>query len=204
MINNISEIIANAFICDQTRIVVWANEIWQDSPVSGYTMSGQFHSHDDGNGGPLSTADKHAYFFNRLASLAERLAGIQDPLSESGTLLDNSLILVTNEHSSVVGHHTFSIPTFTIGGFGGKIKTGLYFDCRQRPYTTSPYHTGIGKPGKQLLQAVMNAAGLARSDYISIGDGRGFGDFLMYPFGASDSKNHSAFAGTHNDPLPYL
>jgi hypothetical protein len=204
MLDNISEVIVNAFICDQTRVVVWANGIWQDQPISGYTMGAQFHSHDDGNGGPLRTVDKHAYFFDRLANLAERLDSIPDPLSESGTLLDNSLILVTNEHGGVVSHGTFSLPMFTIGGFGGKVKTGLYFDCRQRPYTKSPYHESIGRPAKQLLQSVLNAAGLSRSEYINIGDGQGFGDFGMYPFSSSDSRNYTAFRNTHNDPLPYL
>lgn len=200
MMNNLNDIIVNAFLCDITRVVVFGNALWQDAPVSNYTAGAQFHSHDDGTGGPLTTAEKHAWFLNFIASLAKKLDAIPDPLSSGGSLLDNSVILFTSEHGGVKSHSVFSIPTLTIGSAGGYFKTGYYVDCRQRPYTKDAYHESIGRPNKQLLISIMQAMGLQAGEYMSNGDGKGFGDFEITALGNTYSK----FVNSHNDPLPFI
>ncbi|MGZ3722247.1 MAG: hypothetical protein ACXVA9_04910, partial [Bdellovibrionales bacterium] len=185
-------------------VVVWGNDIWQDTPMSDYSAGAMFHSHDDGTGGPLRTCEKHAFFLNVIAQLAKRLDATPDPLSSSGSLLDNSVILFTNEHGGVKSHGVFSIPTLTIGSAGGYFKTGYYVDCRQRPYSKDAYHESIGRPNKQLLISIMNAVGLQPAEYMSNGDGKGFGDFETSVFGPTSTINYNKFVNSHNDPLPFI
>lgn len=100
-------------------------------------------------------------------------------------------------------------PAITFGGGGGYFRTGKYLDYRQRPYLSAKNnsdHRHLGAPYKQLLISIMRAAGLQRNQYIKIGDGNGFGQFVP-TFTKADSAATNYFAkfqNTHNDPLAYV
>lgn len=196
MMQNMNTIIQSAFICDLTRIVVLANEIFQDAVLDGYTIGSEFHCHVATQDGPM-----HAWFLNNVvAAMAALLDSTPDPFNPGTTLLDNTVILFTNEHSGGDAQHSGkSLPIMTLGSGGGALQTGYYFDCRQRPYTGTPYTYDLGRPYAQLLVSIMTALGLLPSDYSVGGDGNptGFGDFN----GATDYK---AFTATHNSPLPFV
>jgi hypothetical protein len=191
LLQNYNAIIKNAFLCDLTRVVVLANEITQDAPAGSGTFQDQLHCHNALLDGPL-----HAWFMNNgVANLALLLDGTPDPLNPGTSLLDNTVILFTNEHSGGNSEHSArGLPLMTIGSAGGALKTGYMFDCSQHS------QSGAGRPYAQLLISIMQAVGLQPSDYAVGGAGNpnGFGDF-----DATDA-NYGAFASTHNSPMPFL
>jgi hypothetical protein len=191
MLRNYNEIIKNAFLCDLTRVVVLANEVTQDAPIGAGTFQDQLHCHNAQLDGPL-----HAWFTNNVvAHLASLLDATPDPMNPGTSLLDNSVLLFTNEHAGGNAEHSGrSLPVMTIGSAGGALKTGYMFDCSQHA------QSGAGRPYAQLLISIMKAVGLQPSDYAVGGDGNpnGFGDYN----GAD--PNYQAFASTHNSPLPFV
>jgi hypothetical protein len=143
----------------------------------------------------------HAWFLNNIvADLAVMLQNTPDPLNPGTTLLDNTVILFTNEHVGGNAEHAGrSLPFLTIGSAGGALKTGYYWDCRQRPYTGDQYSYDVGRPCAPLLISIMQALGLQPSDYAvgGVGNPNGFGDWEM-------CTDYQAFASTHNSPMPLL
>jgi hypothetical protein len=196
MLQNFNAIIQNAFLCDLTRVVTVANEIFQDAVLDGGTIQSEFHCHMAAQDQPM-----HAWFLNNVvASLASLLASTPDPLNLGTSLLDNTVIVFTNEHVGGNAEHAGrSLPFMTIGSAGGSLKTGYYFDCRQRPYTGDQYSYDLGRPCAQLLISIMQALGLQPSEYAVGGTGNpnGFGDFESAP-------EYQAFNSTHNSPLPFV
>lgn len=192
MLENYHTIIRNSFMCDLTRIVVYGNSLWSDDPHGWQVSNDGLHQHED----PKLSAQRHSWFMDRIAHLAKTLNDTPDPLSPTGSLLDNCIIFHTNEHANL-GHHIRSLPIMTIGSNGGYFKTGFYIDARQRPYTKDPYKDSVGRPYKQLLISIMESMGMQRSEYINTGKD-GFGSFY------NESNWYSKYVSTHNDPLPFI
>ena len=202
LLQNYNAIIQNAFLCDQTRVVVFANEIWQDGVLPSGTLQAEMHCHIATQDGPM-----HAWFLNNVvAALAVQLQNTPDPLNPGTSLLDNTIILFTNEHSGGNNEHVGQqLPVMTIGNAGGALKTGYYFDCRQRPYTGNQYNFDMGRPYAQLLIAVMQALGLSSSEILSVGgynNPNGFGDWSTQ--GTYTANDYATFSSTHNSPLPWI
>jgi hypothetical protein len=155
------------------------------------------HCHIEAQDGPL-----HAWFTNNVvAALAVLLDKTPDPLNPGTSLLDNTIILFTNEHSWGNAYHSGkTLPVMTIGSAGGALKTGYYFNCIQPPSPTNP-NGYAGRPYKQLLISIMKAVGLQPNEYLSVGgrdNPNGFGDF------ESGATEYLPFVSTHNDPLPFI
>ena len=140
-----------------------------------------------------------------MLRLAESLDRTPDSNNDDGTLLDNSILLFTNELGAWnTSHNVFSIPAVTFGAGGGYFNTGHYIDYRQRPLElVKNYYPG--RPYKQLLQSMMSAVGVPASEYMAFGDGNGFGEFdpriAQFSF---DEDVYSRYAAEHNDPLPFV
>ena len=202
LLQNYNSIIQNAFLCDLTRVVNFANEIFQDAVLTAGTIQSEFHCHIAEQDGPM-----HAWFLNNIvAGLAVLLQNTPDPLNPGTTLLDNTVILFTNEHSGGNAEHRGrSLPVMTIGSAGGALKTGYYVDCRQRPYTADAYNYDVGRPYAQLLISLMQAVGLQPNDYLSVGgynNPNGFGDWDVS--GGNTGTEYQPFSSTHNSPLPFI
>src|SRR5690606_13786222 len=120
--------------------------------------------------------DRHQWALKKVLKLAKMLSATADP-SGSGTVLDNSLLLYTNEMGDwTEGHNIFNIPAVTFGSGGGYFRTGYFVDYRQKPLVNfKGYH--VGRPYKQLLQSIMLSMGISKSEYMKYGDGNGFGEF---------------------------
>jgi hypothetical protein len=198
MLQNFNAIIQSAFLCDLTRVVTVSNFIFRDAVLDSGTIQNEFHCHDASIDGPM-----HAWFLNNVvANLAVLLQNTPDPLNPNTSLLDNTVILFTNEHQGGNAEHSgATLPIMTIGSAGGALKTGYYVDCRQRPYTGGQYSPDYGRPYAQLLISIMKAVGLQPSDYAVGGNGNpnGFGDFH-----ADGNGMYAPFASTHNSPLPFV
>ncbi|MEM9188210.1 MAG: DUF1552 domain-containing protein [Myxococcota bacterium] len=198
--DNIMDMIQLAFACDLTRVVFIANTHWSNDPISPSSQGGIHHECPSSE----ASADRQKWGLKKMLRLAESLDGTPDPLGE-GTLLDNSLLLWTNELGAwTTAHNTFSIPAVTFGSGGGYFTTGNFVDFRQRPLERVK-NFYPGRPYKQLLQSVMSSMGVPAGEYMAFGDGNGFGEFQprIRQF-SLDRDVFSRYASVHNDPLPFV
>jgi hypothetical protein len=205
MFENYVQAIKIAFMCDLTRLVFIENTIYKDhaTDVDGDPASGLHHelTHAD------VQATRQGWGIKKLGDLAMALKNTNDP-SGTGNILDNSILLYTNELGAwTTSHNIMNIPSLTFGKGGGALRTGCLFDFRQRPlqqWLGTKYNPG--RPYKQLLQTVMAAMGVPKTEYIQFGDGQGFGEFNpdINQFGHSATGVYSAYQNEHNNPLPYV
>jgi hypothetical protein len=148
------DLIAFALGCDLTRVVSLQ---WTRS-TSGYVFSflGARRSHHD-----LSHSDRTADAREQLikintwysAQLAYLLGKLRARTEGSGTLLDSTLVMTTNELADGGAHNQFQMPYVLAGRAGGALRTGRFLRS-----------TGNTN---QLLNSVLNAFGV---------ESRGFGD----------------------------
>ncbi len=201
MFENYIEIIRLAFACDLTRVVHIGNNIWSDSPISVGTDGGMHHDCPTS----LEAAKRQKWGLDKMLKLAIALDADSDPHG-SGSILDNSVIFWTNELGAwTTSHNTLTLPAISFGSCGGALKTGYYMDYRQRPLkmiseTYTPYYPG--RPYKQILQTIMSAMGVPKSEYIQFGDGNGFGEFN--PDSNKQAGMFADYANEHNEPLPFI
>ncbi|MEM7645808.1 MAG: DUF1552 domain-containing protein [Pseudomonadota bacterium] len=204
---NYIELIRLALQCDQARVVHMANSALSRS-FSGNAASNSAHHKSNANGNVQ--ADKKRYFLEKMALMAKRLDATIDPFdSEGGTLLDNSIMLWTMDLGAWNTSHSITqIPAVTFGKGGGYFKSGYFADYRFYPYlrmNTSTTAHMYGRPYKQLLISMMQAAGLSANQYLSFGDGSGFGEFSpRVPKSNTDQNAYQVWANEHNNPLPFL
>ncbi len=200
MYDNYIEMFKLAAMCDQTRVFHWALSRWDDALVPGGTAGGLHHE------APSSDvqADRQQYFVKKMSQLARAFRDTPDPIN-GGNLLDNSIIFYTNELGAwTTAHNIWNIPTISFGNGGGKISSGNFIDCRQRPLQKQKNYYP-GRPYKQFLQAVMASMGVTKAEYMQFGDGKGFGEFndTVNQFGFNKAL-FSQYANEHNDPLPFF
>lgn len=206
--DNYAELITLAMQCDRAQVVHIGN-----TAISSTNSNGAHPElHHGCSGGANGNADRNAWFLQRIGNLAKKLDARVDPFDPNGgTLLDNSLLLWTNELGSWTGSHSVTqIPVVTFGSGGGYFRTGYFADFRARPFITYRNNGGeqhmYGRPYKQLLISVMRAAGLSSNQYMSFGDGNGFGEWQ--PFYSKErpalQRYYERFNNEHNDPLPFF
>jgi hypothetical protein len=161
-----SDLIAMAFRCDVTRSVAIS---WADDGGSGpYTMPflnlneptmmsiGEIHNiaHE----GAADYARKtiiDTWYMQQLAYLA----GLLDASMEgTGTILDNSLIVMGNDMSEGSFHSVSNIPYVLVGGAGGALKAGRTVRVGKWATATGNYWSSgnTGVPHNQLLATLSN------------------------------------------------
>ncbi len=202
MYDNYMKMIELAFACDLTRIVYINSAIFDNDPAK--YIGTDYGLHHNAPSSDVA-ADRQNYGLKAMQKLARNLSKVTDPFG-GGTLLDNSLVLWTNELGAwTTAHNTFSIPTVTFGKGGGYFKSGYHVDYRQRPLINFAGYNP-GRPQKQLLQSIMLSMGMTKPEYSQYGDGSGFGEFKagINQFGKVDANVFSRYAAEHNDPLPFL
>jgi hypothetical protein len=194
MFDNINTMIQLAFACDLTRVVYIGNaRCNQDNNVS-------LDSHHSAIGGAQGAANAQKWGLKKFLKLAKVLDATPD--ATSGTLLDNSGMLYTNELGDwTTDHNIFNIPTVTMGGMAGMLRTGYFMDFRQKPLKDAGTGYYVGRPQKQLLQAFMTAMGVPQSEYMLYGNGTGYGEFGTTAKGVDV---YSVYKNEHNNPLPFF
>jgi hypothetical protein len=160
-----SDLIAMALTCDLTRSV---SLVWADDGGSGpYTMPflnlnvgdqgaiGEVHgiAHQGSMGYPNKILID-TWYISQLAYLAQAL----DSTSEgSGTVLDNSLLVMGNDMSEGSFHSVSSIPFVLVGGAGGALKTGRTVGVGSWASQKGNYwSSATGVPHNQLLATISN------------------------------------------------
>ena len=97
------------------------------------------HARDIGPGGPKPSEldDWLEYTLQnrlwRMGIVAEILEGLDDPnfLEGDGTILDNSLMLVTSEFSNASRHVAWNVPVLLAGTAGGYFRSGRFVNYNQ-------------------------------------------------------------------------
>ncbi len=83
-------------------------------------------SHDDGSD---EWERVTTYYCSQLAYLAQKLDGMQEG---QGTVLDNTCLMFVNNMWSGSKHDSTKVPLLTVGGLGGKLKTGQVLDYSKK------------------------------------------------------------------------
>jgi len=192
---DINQIITNAFTCDMTRLAVV--NIMHGSTSPGFHdmhPNSHYDMSQDWRASGLSATDiatrkaaQKKYddidlgYYQEQAKYVLDLLTRMDSIPEGdGTMLDNTLILWTNEIGGGNDHHMNDLPVLVAGGGAGKINAGQYLDYQQRPKFymsgTSKKHA-IGRPYSHLLTDIMRCFGLTEADWELSGKGNGYGEF---------------------------
>jgi hypothetical protein len=165
------ELAALAFACDATR--TGTLQIGTGNDGTRYTVNGTlqntFHriSHridsDGSEGTPIPNADLLHHEIDKIFAgifkrLLDRLAAYPGP--SGGSLLDDSVVLWTNDLANGPPHSYSNVPQVLAGGAGGFLRTGQYLDAGNVTHN-------------RLLNTIINAVGIRNGDdsyYDSFGD----------------------------------
>lgn len=177
------ELAALAFACDATR--TGTLQIGEGNDQTRYTVNGvlqnTFHriSHridsDGSEGDPIPNADVLHHEIDKIfAAIFKRFLDklVQYPGPSGGTLLDDSVVVWTNDLANGPPHSTSNIPQVVAGKAGGFLRTGQYIDAGNVTHN-------------KFLNTLINAVGIRNEDdsyYDSFGDaslGRGVVDAMI-------------------------
>jgi len=165
------ELAALAFACDATR--TGTLQVGEGNDQTRYTVDGvlqnTFHriSHridsDGDTGTPIPNADLLHHKIDRIFAglfkfFLAKLSAYPGP--SGGTLLDDSVVMWTNDLSNGPPHSYSNVPQVIAGGAGGYLKTGQYIDAGNVTHN-------------KLLNTIINAVGIRNGDgtlYDSFGD----------------------------------
>lgn len=165
------ELVALAFACDATR--TGTLQIGHGNDGTRYYVDGvlqnTFHriSHridsDGSEGTPIPNADVLHHGIDKIFAgifkrFLDRLAAYPGP--SGGSLLDDSIVMWTNDLSNGPPHSYSNVPQVLAGGAGGFLKTGQYIDAGNITHN-------------RLLNTIISAVGIRNTDgsyYDSFGD----------------------------------
>jgi Protein of unknown function (DUF1552) len=165
------ELAALAFACDATRTGTLQIGTGNDQTrfyVDG-VLQNTFHriSHridsDGAEGTPIENADVLHHGIDKIfAGIFKRFLDklAQYPGPSGGSLLDDSVVLWTNDLSNGPPHSYSNVPQVLAGGGGGYLKTGQYIDAGNVTHN-------------RLFNTIINAVGIRNDDgtaYDSFGD----------------------------------
>lgn len=164
------DIIALAFACDLKRSATLQIGNGNDQTV--YGVGGPdypFHwiSHriqGDGASGSAPVIENAAnvhYLINRLHArwFKYLLDQLDRYTTATGTLLDDSIAMWTNDLANGVGHSYQNLPTILAGSGGGYLRTGYHIDARD-----SGSKDGSGwVPHNQVFNTILNAVGVGEA-----------------------------------------
>jgi Protein of unknown function (DUF1552) len=174
------ELVSLGISCDRTRIVTLAvhKALGPGPDPSDPKLVGHYHSEDASGGTWHGLAHDFANENSRrmLAGInnwiaeelfAKLVTKLDVPEADGSTFLDNSLVYWGNELG--FNHIGYSVPCLLAGTAGGFIKPGRYLDYIDwdgRAYFSQEDGNVIkGIPHNRLLVTVLQAMGLAPSDY---------------------------------------
>jgi hypothetical protein len=180
------DIMALALACDYTRVATVQFDRGSGGPT--FTWDGMNHEYnhhklshgkvrddcfgDSTEDGCADVAGYEDMLFDidrwhqqKFARLLERLSSYTE--EDGSTVLDNSVILYTNELSDGKGHSFLDLPYILAGSAGGYFKQGQYVQL-----ATSDQWDDSGAPHNQLLNTIVNAMGVP-SDWFGAAEGSG-------------------------------
>jgi hypothetical protein len=117
------DLLAMAIACDLTRVVTlqWSNSFGDARPLPDIATGHHTLSHDSNKKVELAKIDE--FYAGQFAYLISKLKAIPEG---SGTVLDNTVILWSNEVSKGWEHDHASMPFILAGRAGGGLRTGRF------------------------------------------------------------------------------
>jgi len=125
---NMMDVIAHAFACDVTRIATlqWGNGASnQQFPSKGVNLSHHSITHDNYDANYQNRAKVTEWYAERFLYFIEKLKSIPEG---DGSVLDNTLLVWTSEHSGFTQHGRENLPFLLAGSLGGTIRTGRFLN----------------------------------------------------------------------------
>jgi hypothetical protein len=184
------EIAATALRCQLTNAVTImldaANNRYRSVSEDCHALSHRRVSSDPGfrDQAHEETRIVQSTYMTKVLNMVEKL-DIDDPGSPGERMIDNTLVVGTNEFGTVGNHRSWSMPAFNIGG-GVKVNAGWYIDYRGTGVIPSNYadtdlYVGqvqerFGRDYNSWLIGIMLAMGLAPTDW-ERGGVPGFGSY---------------------------
>ncbi|HVZ34117.1 MAG TPA: DUF1552 domain-containing protein [Polyangiaceae bacterium] len=157
-----------ALSCGSTNVVslMWSHPV---SPTHIQETGVTTGEHDASHYGDPSSQNAKDFttlkrwFMDRFVYLIQKLAATPDT---SGTLLDNTLVLLCSELGDSNRHDHDRVPFVLAGGAGGALKTGRFLNYEGK-------NAGENEPHTKLLVSVANAMGVQIDSYGFTGKGTG-------------------------------
>ena len=152
-----ADLVAMALRCDVTRAVsmTWAGDTGQPPNSLPFLGIGDYHGvAHQGAAGYTNKVKIDTWYMSQLAYLAIAL----DSTAEgTGTMLDNSLIVMVNDMSEGSFHSVSAIPFVLVGGAGGALKAGRTVRVGSWATKAGSYWQGpSGIPHNRLLASISN------------------------------------------------
>ncbi len=142
---NMMDIIAQAFACDQTRVATlqWANGA-SGIRFSSLGISEGHHdlTHDNFSQNAGKRAQIAGWYAERFKYFIEKLKSIPEG---DGTLLDNTVILWTSEHNGIQQHGRTNVPFILAGKLGGAFNTGRFLDFSRNTLAHNDVYVSIAQ-----------------------------------------------------------
>jgi hypothetical protein len=116
-----ARIIANAFACDVTRVVVWKllGSADASTPYGGFHNTA--HSMDNNPDANAKCTTIYNWLAQQVSYLVSELKRVRDPLG-TGSVFENTVVFWTNECREG-NHNPRNLPLVILGTGGGKIET---------------------------------------------------------------------------------
>ena len=132
MMKTMYDLMATALKCDVTRVATI--DLYDDGGGDGNSfgvvgVNRDYHSVAHGGGADKVKID--AWLYSNVANLVKQL---DDTVEGSGTMLDNSLVVVGNGQEDGGSHRVSPIPFMLIGSAGGYFKTGRAVQCSNKAH----------------------------------------------------------------------
>ena len=150
-----ANLLAMALACDQTRVFNMLYS-WSQSMLrkSGDSATHHTLSHEEPVDAAFGYQPETAWFNTRsMEALADFIAALDRVREGDGTLLDRTLVVAHSDTNYAKIHAVDEIPIMTIGGAGGRIKTGLHVAGGGDPVTR------IGLTAQQIMGVAVDKWG---------------------------------------------
>jgi len=140
---NMMDIITHAFACDQTRVATlqWGNGGARHKfPSKGVNTEHHEMTHKNFNDHYGDRAKVGEWYCERLLHFVEKLASIKEG---NGTMLDNTLIVWTSEHSDEGQHGRRNLPYTLVGNLGGALNVGQFYNYSNNKQSHNDVYVSI-------------------------------------------------------------
>jgi len=136
-----TDLLVTALSCDQTRVFNMAYSVSQASTTkAGYEKPHHTTTHEEPVDDALGYQPTASWFLRRsMESWAYFVEAFSKVREGAGSLLDNTLIYGSTDHSWARIHSLDGIPAFTAGRAGGRVKSGLHVAGAGTPATRVGY-----------------------------------------------------------------
>jgi len=174
----LNDLVTLAFSCGVSRIAVMGVGLTFSDFAGDWHSDVAHEAHMPGGVKQGILAQAYQRFFSTvMVDLAAKLNGVD--MGDGRTLLDNSLVVWTQECSSYT-HEAQSLPVVTFGGAGGFLRTGQCCDYRNLsalfdPAEMEKIHAGL--LWHQWLGTTLQAMGVPRSEWEVASENPGYPNY---------------------------